>query len=366
MCVQRISKLLPNALNFNKAAGVFLTEYDAFAKANKKLQWSFQLGIIQESDRPLGSFCPDIVYVMVQGEEVVFWPPVRKTQPIRRGQGPKKGGGTEAEGMEEDEPPKDREDDALEDGGHVDEEPEEGQEDAPEAEEEIDPWVQEVMALMDNLVQNDITQCVGGLDGLTEPAELAQDQAEPADPDDLADSDLVLEEEGIDPFFGPDDDLGDAKDDGSQCGPADVPPPSEPAPGGESMPAASSGPAHFAMRTAAEISCVVDGGTITYYKNKQSYEARCTAHEKCRMTRTCLPSNSFIRKGQGRPLGLLASWLAGHSQFSTKFAHFLHSPNTGVRKQHRLKLMETASGRLLLATERPQRGDSDIEPDHVP
>ena len=344
-----------------QATCCFKTEYHGFALADRKRTWSLQLLLIEETGRPLGSFRPDIVYARALCDPVVFWPPKRSnkgSRQRRRRPAP--------EALGDDEHSTDTED--------RDDDPDSGAEDDPHDNVE-DAWLDEISDLLEEVTDNDIL-CPDGFSDA--PAEEAPDseqdeegsgiEAESGDPGETA-----AEEELVGPF-GPDpekhmDPIGEDREAGGTIPDLGSPTVVEVAPpaGAATVSSASSSSAARIIRESAEISCEVPGGRITYYKSKDSYQAVCSnpAHSNCVMTKTCRASAALARYGQGRPLGFLAAWLNNNQQ-PTKFNHWQVAPNFQDRKLHRLQLAATDGGRLLLAKERQQREDSDIEPHDVP
>ena len=74
---------------------------------------------------------------------------------------------------------------------------------------------------------------------------------------------------------------------------------------------------------AADIDVAVPGGgRIKFYISTDQFVAHCPLAElhgrACRLTRTCLPGP---RPGQGRPLGLLMSWIQRAGEFGSQDAH---------------------------------------------
>ena len=103
-------------------------------------------------------------------------------------------------------------------------------------------------------------------------------------------------------------------------------------------------------------------GTITWYATKNDFEAVCNheghrAGRRCVMTRTAVGRETALGVRGGRPLGLMAAWLARASgpQVSTRAAHWnaamlaslTSAEGFSERLIARLDLMSTPGGRDL-------------------
>jgi hypothetical protein len=113
----------------------------------------------------------------------------------------------------------------------------------------------------------------------------------------------------------------------------------------------------------------VDGGRLAFYGGKQhNATAQCNnpSHGKCVLTRKM---TSGRKPGQGRPLGLLAAWLASGAEMSSKEEHWALPawPTLAARKTARaaLKALDTPDVRGLLASERAQLSGEESEPDEI-
>ena len=111
-----------------------------------------------------------------------------------------------------------------------------------------------------------------------------------------------------------------------------------------------------ARRLPAEAHADVEGGRITFYATTNMYTAQCSnaRHGRCVMSRTALQGR---RQAQGRPLGLLAGWLAVGGSCATKQEHWAAEsmPSLEQRQHWRNQLANAAGGEVLLAYERPRR-----------
>ena len=74
------------------------------------------------------------------------------------------------------------------------------------------------------------------------------------------------------------------------------------------------------------------------------------------------------KRAQGRPLGVLASWLAMGPHVETKADHWNKDlwPSRQQRVEAREALAETPGGDVLLEQERPQEAGEEAEPDERP
>eukprot|EP00971_Amphidinium_carterae_P277744 5513001-Amphidinium_carterae.1 len=117
-----------------------------------------------------------------------------------------------------------------------------------------------------------------------------------------------------------------------------------------------------ASRAKAAASVSIGSGSIAYYENKGVFEARCTQHASCVLTRvgcTCKPS--FAKPSRGKPLGLLSAWLLSGAKFSSQAEHkqSLESLTLHGRQEGRMHLLDLPEGELLVAFE---RDPEEIEP----
>lgn len=152
--------------------------------------------------------------------------------------------------------------------------------------------------------------------------------------------------------------------------PAGPPPPA--APGMESQPARIGG-----LRALGMHSVHFEGGSVTYYAasahSKARFQATCgnPSHGKCRLTRSAeAHAKEGVRQAHGRPLGMLAAWLAlaNIAGFESKADHevavaFL---DFDTRMAARMDLARQPNGPELLATERPCREGESDEPEELP
>jgi hypothetical protein len=147
----------------------------------------------------------------------------------------------------------------------------------------------------------------------------------------------------------------------------DVPPPLPPS-GSSSI----AHPTWGESRNPAAFVVFVKGGKVSFYRGKTIAEAvcRCPAHGKCVLTRTLNPSAAPAKEAQGRPLGLLAGWLAKGDSCLTKEAHWAQDamPTLAERQAAReaLQHLGTPDADGLLASERPLRPGETDEPVLMP
>lgn len=117
-------------------------------------------------------------------------------------------------------------------------------------------------------------------------------------------------------------------------------------------------------------------GKVSYYSHDLRFEAVCRHHQTagddatlCRLTRTAKASRR--KKAQGRPVGLLASWLEMASQHQSKADHCARFwVSACITREHRraarARLMALPNGRDLAACERAQEPGEDSEPEGNP
>eukprot|EP00971_Amphidinium_carterae_P048166 948706-Amphidinium_carterae.1 len=118
-----------------------------------------------------------------------------------------------------------------------------------------------------------------------------------------------------------------------------------------------------AARGKALADIAVPGGRIAFYA-KGFFQATCETHYRCVLTRTSLAGR---HAGQGRPLGLLTSWLAMGPTVVDKTSHWdvIALLDHATREEHRAHLAGLEGSIEMLAFERDQREDESEEPDRV-
>lgn len=114
-------------------------------------------------------------------------------------------------------------------------------------------------------------------------------------------------------------------------------------------------------------------GVIRYYNNRQEFVAHCSNPQhgqQCRLSRSAKPSLAAHRAGQGRPIGLLAAWLAVsfEEELPNKAAHVRLQPlpELSARQAARAALAGSPGSAGLLSKERPVRRGEPDEPEFVP
>ena len=109
----------------------------------------------------------------------------------------------------------------------------------------------------------------------------------------------------------------------------------------------------------------VPGGTLRLYKHANVIRAfcKCSTHKKCVVERTCTPNDA--RPSQGRPLGLLVSWLAlqHHPAVICKKSHVWHRPlpDLKTRQEARRSVRHLVGIRPFLNAERKESAAVDVE-----
>ena len=119
-----------------------------------------------------------------------------------------------------------------------------------------------------------------------------------------------------------------------------------------------------------------DGGRISYYPLKNSFEAVCFDRNhgppgSCVLTRTSKgrKARGVETTTAGRPLGMLALWLSRHHDYLSRDAHKskenLRTFTQEARHDARLNLLSTEAGRSLAAFERDQLAGEPLEPESL-
>ena len=113
------------------------------------------------------------------------------------------------------------------------------------------------------------------------------------------------------------------------------------------------------------------GGSISFYRDGR-FEAVCRHCDhlprgRCRLTRTCYGTGNDTCPAQGRPLGLMASWILTQSNFADRedhtdlYAVYSQSHEQRCLAREQLKMLPDAAD--LLSHERKQRPDEPEEPE---
>ena len=167
------------------------------------------------------------------------------------------------------------------------------------------------------------------------------------------------------------DDLGEGGVFGDVAVPPPPPDPFVPAPAGHAPP----GPAAEGREKAEVAFAPPCGGRIAFYRrgNTETFVADCPVHANCKLKRTAHPPAAKLasmRKGQGRPCGLMMAWLAAADTID-RYGHTNPFFVAGISRARRLagrEVLKTSEpGRDLLSREAP-RGDpgDESEPEAVP
>jgi hypothetical protein len=116
---------------------------------------------------------------------------------------------------------------------------------------------------------------------------------------------------------------------------------------------------------------VIDGGAVIYYPSKTCFEARCSRHANCVMTKGI--TGVILASGSGdvpvpvggRPVGFLMAWLAAGVDLATKEEHWhralFASLDQGFRMLGRMEASHCETGALLLSYERELAHGEDEE-----
>eukprot|EP00971_Amphidinium_carterae_P148059 2934459-Amphidinium_carterae.4 len=124
-------------------------------------------------------------------------------------------------------------------------------------------------------------------------------------------------------------------------------------------------------RGTSDASVVLANGTVSYYSSTTNFQATCSLHTRCVLTRVGKSTKRFtIGHGRGRPVGLLSSWLAVAGQYVSKEEHMsaacLLSLDQQQRVAGRAAVQAIAGGDVLQSYERTLVGDEPVEPLSVP
>eukprot|EP00971_Amphidinium_carterae_P331347 6464849-Amphidinium_carterae.1 len=145
---------------------------------------------------------------------------------------------------------------------------------------------------------------------------------------------------------------------------ADVPE-AQVSPRASSAVALEPGPRVYLGREAALASIVVEGsGKISFHSSKQAFEGRCFRHPQCTMSRSCIRS----KRCNGRPLGLMLSWLLAHELEETAHKDKEQLKNLlslEKRQQARATLESLQGSSALLGLEHPAEATEPVEPESL-
>ena len=348
----------------------FSSLFKAVAPLDRERPWWAQLFQIWESEEPIAEFVPGEFCARPLGQPILFWLPKRRAQSFARpqadqGDSANDGADCGAQGEEEEGSEPDDDDDAAD--GDDDFEASGGLQGEDGSEENL-------LAILSDMLEDIV-------EGHHNPIQQAQapSQETPAAKSDPLPTEPAEAPEGAPAMQQPEVADGPPEVVTSLVSPEQLPappplqqevapPPPPPAPAANQRGEYTAGrhPTRFM------------GGSITFYDQKDipgkgRFQAVCgntAMHGKlCRLTRTSAES---ARTGgavaQGRPLGLLAAWLA-----AADFAETMEDHKAAIgflskheRSEARQKLMELTSGQSLAELERPRKPGEDAEPDALP
>ena len=116
-------------------------------------------------------------------------------------------------------------------------------------------------------------------------------------------------------------------------------------------------------RDKADLTLAVTGGRLSFYRKSQICTATCTneLHGRCVLTRSMVAGRS---PAQGRPLGLLLSWLEMGITVDTKLEHWDRDcwPTLSEREAARTLFLHVEGAQPFLDEERPLRPGEPEEP----
>ena len=118
----------------------------------------------------------------------------------------------------------------------------------------------------------------------------------------------------------------------------------------------------------ATVTYHVPGGSISYYASKSAFEAVCEVreHGRCVVTRTrnARITDADGRQYGGRPVGMLAAWLARGHECTSKEDHWAQRFTAPAQERLALRerIRQTLAGELLLSCERPRQDGEEEEP----
>ena len=310
------------------AANEYFTEHEAFARLCYSDNWSMALYELESTVRPIPSMVPGTVSCRrIAAPDAQIWPPLRAE---RRG-----GDGVDGDDAMGGAPFIDDTDSEVEERPDADED-EDGDSDGGDgAPREALGLVEEFCALLDEGV--DIGhEMLGAMDGaIVEAGPSAHDA--PAEASSSADA------------------------------PAVVLPAGAPVPGPEPIVAAPPEPPlgrALGPRGRAPVEVQVEGGTMYFYRHDGRFTAVCTNpfHGQCILTRH-LGKRSHCK---GRPVGLMAGWLAVGPLCETKADHWAYIQElSGEHEQRaacRARVMETPAGLALISCEADNAAGTALEP----
>ena len=352
-----------------RQTGRFQQALDTIAKLSLKSSWEMEFFKMLSFKRPLALFEPDLCLVEAQTEDPVrLWPLERK----RRGRRARSvradnvSGDLEAlsqAGVEAAPPTPEAglgEQDAASEGSEVSD----ATNLAVSSEEESNPEEAEETEF------DELLDMLFAVEAEPAHADDEMQQPEPVRIPSPAPSSAQDESGGEQPPVEPRATAGPEQgDSGSSTPPApDAAPPAEPPRGAEADAAdvipdvAVARARAVAARSAAELVLEIDGGVLSYYR-QGIFTATCSnpLHHRCVLTRTARAGRA---PAQGRPLGLLASWLAMGTAVESKEEHWDKTtwPSFEDRRAAREALAQQDDAWPFFGFERAEREGEGAEP----
>ena len=223
------------------------------------------------------------------------------------------------------------------------------------------------------------------LDGIDDESESSEEEKPPSvvEDEDLASPPSSGESDRDSSTSGSSSTDGDSGGDDGEAVDAPPPPPpfEEPAVEDDAMADAEVGAPAAELAAAADVApparakagargvsleMAVPGGLLRFYDRSQIVVAHCERHGlgKCRLTRTLRGSDRANRAAQGRPLGLLFSWLQCEDHGDPRDRDAL--PTLAERQAGRAAFADLDESDRFLALERPQRDGEEDEPEDLP
>eukprot|EP00971_Amphidinium_carterae_P351002 6491847-Amphidinium_carterae.3 len=151
------------------------------------------------------------------------------------------------------------------------------------------------------------------------------------------------------------------------------PGPSEPIPGDDvaslTLPRNTRGP-DMAVRGLAAGTVTFRTGILAYYKSTQNFQAKCTIHQRCVLTRVGQSCKRFaLNSGKGRPIGFMSAWLKNADKYASKEEHLclvaLAALDKASRDEGRSAVQAEPDGFVLEGFERALAEGEAVEPESV-
>ena len=353
-----------------KQTGKFLTEFDLWFSLSLEQAWTVRYCRMLSTQAPVMELAPACCIVkLLSSDNEALWPlPARARRPRRaRGGESSAGVGRSSEGTGSEagqgtssiatsQPTEEQTTESGEDSADEAEAVSSADEDFSEQEDVLEQLLEEVVS----------QQLPAATDGAEEDEDMKAEEldlSEVLPQEGLGEAPVLLEPPPSDQGL----DESTTLPGGSlpQPAAASTALPSLPEPVPEPLPARGA-PKVGPLRNKALLSATVEGGQLSYYPQGY-FTATCKdpRHGKCVLTRTALGGQ---RPAQGRPLGLLVSWLADGKNHSSKEGHWNKGtwPDLDARRRHRALLAAVPGGDLLLEQERPLAEGEPGEPEERP